>query len=131
MRIAYVCADQGVPVFGRKGCSIHVQEVVRAFVLLGYEVELFTPRPAGEPPAGLEAVTVRALPLSQNKDPAQREQEALGANAALWFALQRHGPFDLVFERYSLWSFAALEYAQAEKVPSLLEVNAPLVEEQQ
>ena len=22
MRIAYVCADSGVPVFGRKGCSV-------------------------------------------------------------------------------------------------------------
>ena len=31
MRIAYVCADRGVPVFGRKGCSIHVQEMIRAF----------------------------------------------------------------------------------------------------
>ena len=29
MRVAYVCADPGVPVFGRKGCSIHVQEVLR------------------------------------------------------------------------------------------------------
>src|SRR3989442_93830 len=30
MRIAYVCADPGVPVFGRKGCSVHVQEMLRA-----------------------------------------------------------------------------------------------------
>ena len=29
MRLAYVSADPGVPVFGRKGCSVHVQEVVR------------------------------------------------------------------------------------------------------
>ena len=30
MRLAYICMDSGVPVLGRKGCSIHVQEVVRA-----------------------------------------------------------------------------------------------------
>lgn len=27
MRLAYVCADPGIPVFGAKGASIHVQEV--------------------------------------------------------------------------------------------------------
>ena len=30
MRIAYVCSDPGVPVFGCKGCSVHVQEMLRA-----------------------------------------------------------------------------------------------------
>ena len=30
MRLAYVCADRGVPVFGRKGASVHAQEVLRA-----------------------------------------------------------------------------------------------------
>ena len=40
MRIAYVSADLGVPVFGRKGCSIHVQEVIRALTAQGAEVEL-------------------------------------------------------------------------------------------
>ena len=33
MRIAYICADPGVPVCGCKGASIHVQEVIRALVL--------------------------------------------------------------------------------------------------
>src|SRR6266700_241778 len=60
MRIAYVCADPGVPVFGRKGCSVHVQEMLRA--------------------------------------------------------LQGH--------------VAGMEHAAAAGVPGLLEVNAPLIEEQ-
>ena len=38
MHIAYVCADPGVPVFGRKGCSVHVQEVVRALRRTGARV---------------------------------------------------------------------------------------------
>src|SRR5262249_19658932 len=37
---------------------------------------------------------------------------------------------DLVYERYSLWSFAGIDYAQAHGIPGLLEVNAPLIEEQ-
>ena len=41
MRIAYVCADAGVPVFGSKGCSIHVQEMLRALRQHGAHCELF------------------------------------------------------------------------------------------
>ena len=28
MRVAYVCTDPGVPVFGSKGASVHVQAVL-------------------------------------------------------------------------------------------------------
>jgi len=48
MRIAYITADPGVPVFGSKGCSIHVQEVLRALVGCGAEIELFATNCAGE-----------------------------------------------------------------------------------
>jgi glycosyltransferase involved in cell wall biosynthesis len=130
MRIAYVCADLGVPVFGRKGCSIHVQEVVGAFDRLGGRVELFTPRAEGDPPPSLEAVPVHRLPAAPGGDAAARERAALAANDALRDALRRAGPFDLVYERYALWSFAGMEYARATGVPALLEVNAPLIEEQ-
>jgi glycosyltransferase involved in cell wall biosynthesis len=130
MRIAYICADQGVPVFGRKGCSIHVQEVVRALLRRGAQVDLFTPRNEGTPPAGLESARLHPLPIAAQKDPAAREQAAFQANGALRQVLEREGPFDLVYERYSLWSHAGMDYAQAVGIPGLLEVNAPLIDEQ-
>jgi glycosyltransferase involved in cell wall biosynthesis len=130
MRIAYVCADLGVPVFGRKGCSIHVQEVVRAFCRLGARVELFTPCPEGAPPVGLETVPIHPLPAITHPDAAAGEQAALAANSGLRAALEHAGPFDLVYERYSLWSFAGMAYAEDAGAPGLLEVNAPLIEEQ-
>jgi glycosyltransferase involved in cell wall biosynthesis len=130
MRIAYVCADRGVPVFGRKGCSIHVQEMIRAFRASGASVELFTPRAETAPSPGLDDVPVHRLPFVHHEVRARREQMALAANNDLRAALERHGPFDLVYERYSLWSFAGMEMARAWDVPGLLEVNAPLIEEQ-
>jgi glycosyltransferase involved in cell wall biosynthesis len=129
MRIGYVCADRGVPVFGRKGCSVHVQEVVRALTAQGCRVEIFTARPEGKPSPGLETVRVVALPLPVGER-AVREQAALAANADLHALLQLEGPFDLVYERYSLWSYAAMEYARSCRTPGLLEVNAPLIDEQ-
>src|SRR6516165_1722652 len=131
MRIAYVCADLGVSVFGHKGCSIHVQEVVRALAARDARVELFARRLEGEPPAGFEAVRLHSLPAVPRGDHAAREQAALAANGEVRAILEQEGPFDLVYERYSLWSFAPMEYARDEGIPGLLEVNAPLIAEQQ
>ena len=67
-RVAYISADQGVPVFGRKGCSIHVQEVIRAFSGMGMEIDLFTARPEGTPPSGLNSVVLHKLPSAGGSD---------------------------------------------------------------
>ena len=131
MRIAYVCADAGVPVWGRKGCSIHVQEVLRALLRCGAQVELFATRWDGEAPTDLETVVCHTLPPIAKGDLSLREQKALSANVALRDALEQHAPFDLVYERYSLWSFGAIEWARERNGPRVLEVNAPLIQEQE
>jgi glycosyltransferase involved in cell wall biosynthesis len=130
MRIAYVCADPGVPVFGTKGSSIHVQEVVRGFLREGAQVELFATRLDGPVPAGMEGVRSHWLPALPKGELEAREEASIGANYSLYAALQRQAPFDLVYERYSLWSFAGMEYARAAGASGVLEVNAPLIEEQ-
>lgn len=130
MRLAYVSADPGVPVFGRKGCSIHVQEVLRALLRRGIEVDLFTVRLGGKPPPSLERLRVHVLPAPAGGDGPSRERHSLAANRDLEQALRREGPFDVVYERHSLWSFAAMEYAREAGLPGVLEVNAPLIEEQ-
>jgi glycosyltransferase involved in cell wall biosynthesis len=119
-----------VPVFGTKGSSIHVQEVVLGFLRQGAEVDLFATRPGGDVPARLRAVRLHLLPALPKGEPAAREQAAFGANEELAAALRGAAPFDLVYERYSLWSFAGMEYARAAGLPGVLEVNAPLIEEQ-
>lgn len=130
MRIAYICADPGVPVFGQKGCSIHVQEMIRAFQHKGATVDLFAVRLGDTPPADLEGVTVHRLPAIPKLEPGIREKVAFAINPDLQVELDLSGPFDVVYERYSLWSYGALEWAQSAGIPGLLEVNAPLIEEQ-
>ena len=129
-RIAYLSADLGVPVFGRKGCSIHAQEVLRALTHADAQVELFTTSGEGEPSPGLEAVRVHPLPRPPKCERAEREQAELAGNANLRTELERALPFDFIYERYSLWSFAGMEFAREKKLPGLLEVNSPLIEEQ-
>ena len=100
MRVAYVSADPGVPVYGNKGCSVHVQEVVRALTTCGATVEIFAARTGGTAPPGLDGIAVHALPGEAAHDAAGRERAAMRANRAFGRALRRHGPFDVVYERY-------------------------------
>jgi glycosyltransferase involved in cell wall biosynthesis len=130
MRLAYVCMDSGVPVLGRKGCSIHVQEVIRALGRAGIEVDLFATRIEGESPSAWSHVHVHQVPVAALGDRAVRERAALAANHHLTAALEYEGPFDLIYERYSLWSYAGMEFARTTDVPGLLEANAPLIKEQ-
>lgn len=131
MRVAYISADPGVPVFGRKGASVHVQEVVRAMLERGVQVDLFATRIGGDVPAGLEEVVLHRLPSLPKTDLETREGEAIAINGVLSDALEREGPFDMVYERYSLWSYAGMRHARATGIPGILEVNAPLIEEQE
>lgn len=130
MRIAHVCADPGVPVFGTKGASVHVQEVIRALRRAGHDVSLLATRIGGIAPADLADVNLHRLPPIAKGDLADRERMAMAADAALADVLGATGPYDLVYQRYSLWSSAAMAAAAASGVPGVLEVNAPLIDEQ-
>ncbi len=130
MHVAYVCTDPGVPVFGCKGCSIHVQEVLREFVRRGWTVDLFARR--FDQPHPPELASVRAWELGKlpaGLEMATREQMLLSLDRKLRVALEARGPYDLVYERYALWSSAAMRYAREHRIPSVLEVNAPLIAE--
>ncbi|MBA2389353.1 MAG: glycosyltransferase family 4 protein [Geodermatophilaceae bacterium] len=130
MRVAYICADPGVPVFGHKGSSIHVQSVVRGLRRQGATVELVCARTDGSAPPDLADVPIHRLPQVRHADAEQRERGLLAANAQLANALHLLGPVDLVYERYSLWSRAGMDHALTNGTSSVLEVNAPLIEEQ-
>ena len=99
MRVAYVCADAGVAVFGHKGSSIHVQEVIAALTRRGADVEVFATRLGGDPPPELAVLRVHRLPPPADGERAVREAAALAANDDLCLTLQRAGRFDTVYER--------------------------------
>jgi hypothetical protein len=96
MRVAYICADPGVPVFGEKGSTLHVQEVIRALRALGAGVEIFASRIDGEPPRDLDSIPLHKLPSPPKGDLATREQRCLAANEDLRRALEDAGPVELV-----------------------------------
>ncbi|MDO4899510.1 glycosyltransferase family 4 protein [Actinomyces sp.] len=127
MRIAYICADPGVPVFGSKGASVHVQEVVRALRHAGHEVTVYAVRRGSLVPPDLTDLPVSIVRVEAT-DTASRERAQAEAAAAL-AALVAEAGADLIYERYSLFSTALATLAEA-GIPGVLEVNSPLIDEQ-
>jgi glycosyltransferase involved in cell wall biosynthesis len=130
MRVAYVCTDRGVPVFGHKGCSVHVREMCRTMRDNGCDVTLFVTRRGGDAPADMRDMPVVDLPGPTSSDAETREIESIAANEAITRALELSGPFDVVYERASLWSVAPMVHARRTDAAGILELNAPLVDEQ-
>ena len=128
MRIAYICCDPGIPVFGTKGASVHIQEVVRELRAAGHEVVLYALRSGEHMPTDLANLELH-LEAVADVEPAEREQAQAHAAERIVSRVIADGA-DLVYERYSLFSTALADITAATGVPGILEVNAPLIDEQ-
>lgn len=146
MRIAYLTADFGVPVLGTKGASAHVRGLVQALRAEGHDVLVLAASTGHGSPARFP---IWEVPFSgflpalyetlQQEDICQRTRLAKDLRNLLYssnlelhgrHALEEFGP-DLIYERSCLLSTAGLGLARDLRVPLMLEVNAPLVLEQQ
>ncbi|NIA69678.1 glycosyltransferase family 4 protein [Pelagibius litoralis] len=136
MRLVYVNADNGIPVFGNKGASVHIQEMARALTSLDCELRILTARKGSAPTGGLaELVEAVEGPDRVSTLTGRDEKERLYVETAhqietRLIALHKFWPFDLIYERYSLWSSAGVRAARRLGITCIIEVNAPLVEEQ-
>ncbi len=138
MRILYLNLDRGIPVEGDKGASVHVREFVAAASSLGHEVTLAcTTRGTGNPPPPARILEFAPPPadLSVGNEIERRERVRIehdfSVGDRICAALDRYGVKpDLVYERHALFHRAGVCIAARLGVPRILEVNAPLVEEQ-
>jgi glycosyltransferase involved in cell wall biosynthesis len=152
MRILYLNLDRGIPVLGDKGASVHVREFLTAAAGLGHEVVLIAATLGdGNPPPPGRLVELTCDPAPEalaaectalGLDAGDLERAILRREVAR-LAYDRTLPQrvsaklaeigfvpDLVYERHALFHQAGVAIAVACGVPRLLEVNAPLVEEQ-
>lgn len=135
MRVAYICVDPGVPVFGTKGASVHVQEIVRAWRARGVDVHIYCTRVGEDRPDDLADVPVTHVPVgkgtgdTERQRAADREKQVVAAARRIADAVIADGA-DAVYERFGLFSVAMAVAATTLGVPGYLEVNAPLIDEQ-
>ena len=152
MKVLYLNPDRGIPVLGDKGASVHVREFIAAAAGLGHEVVLACATlGSGNPPppariACLEynvtdaelyaECTGLGLPPSALSDLIlRREISRLAYDRTLSARILAHLSSigfrpDVVYERHALLHRAGIRIATQLGVPRLIEVNAPLVEEQ-
>lgn len=138
--VVYVVTDPGIPAFGRKGGSAHVQEVLRQFAQRSRKVTLVAARLGGPVPPGLEDVVTIELGRPKSGSPAAAERALqeldrqaagiVGGIVAAARAADPKAPAPIVYQRYGLWSAEVLEEARLGGARTILEVNAPLIDEQ-
>jgi glycosyltransferase involved in cell wall biosynthesis len=147
MRIAYLCSDPDVPVYGIKDASVHVRELSRALQSLGHEVKVLAVGREDPPAPGYDVPVVQLAPESRDEtllallaeDPAAGPTVAGNVRAILATASLHHRALpillefapDLVYERFSLFGTAGITLARELGVPHILEVNVPLTEERE
>ncbi len=128
MKILYLCADPGIPIRGNKGASVHVRALTDAFSDLGHSVVVLSPRggPSNGPQLDARLIEVPAADQStgNGEHAAQAAAESVYQAAGNLLA-EEH--FDLIYERYSLWSEAGARLAPEFGLPYIVEVNAPLL----
>ncbi|MDE2133696.1 MAG: glycosyltransferase family 4 protein [Alphaproteobacteria bacterium] len=153
MKLLYLNPDRGIPVLGDKGASVHVREFVTALAHQGHEVALICAS-LGEgnspPPVRLIEIPpdpdefllerecmARFLPVTALEDRVlRRELGRLSYDRG--FCRRVRAALDgidfrpdAIYERYALFHCAGAALAQMLAVPRLLEVNAPLIREQE
>ncbi|MBX0327768.1 glycosyltransferase family 4 protein [Oscillochloris sp. ZM17-4] len=116
MRILYIAA--GIPVPGSLGGSTHAYEVARGLAQLGHEVHLLA---SGDGPSPRE---LGGFTLHQRRTP--KALSLLDAGPVL--RLARDLRPDVIIERYYNFAGAGVIAARRLGVPSLLEVNALIVD---
>ncbi len=148
MRLAYLCSDFGIPIFGTKGSAIHVRELARTFANLGCDVHILAARLGGDPPQGwrlpvhqfqLDGWPAIIQDLLSQEAPMPGWKRMVKDWRSLAYAqyltqaaqplLRRLQP-DVLYERYSLFAWAGRSLAAELGVPHVVEINAPLSDEQ-
>jgi glycosyltransferase involved in cell wall biosynthesis len=146
VRIAYLTADFGVPVLGTKGASAHVRGLVEALRAEGHDVFVLTANVGGDSatPFPIREVSFGGALQTiyetlQEEDICQGTRLAKDLRNLLYasnlelqgrLALDEFRP-DLIYERHCLFSTGGLGLARYFGIPLILEVNAPLMFEQQ
>lgn len=152
MRILYLCFDPSIDLAAEAGGAVHVRGMIRALGDLGHDVTALgscVSRPEWmERQTGAKVIPCGISRLNRSLGRAIRKGNKVLRHPPRHFpdavrllhnatffrkaanVMRRFSP-DFIYERYSLWGVTGLTLAKRYHVPLALEVNAPLVYEQQ
>jgi glycosyltransferase involved in cell wall biosynthesis len=129
IRLAYVCADPGIPYGADKGAAVHMRELVAALADAGAEVLLVVTGISSDAPRLPEGVRLEVLPGAGKSVPASQRLRDEPARAAWLSERLRNFRACALYERLALHSAAGSRAARTLGIPHIVELNAPLSEE--
>lgn len=131
MKILYICGDQGIPAFGRKGASTHIREMIAALRAHGCKILLAASDLSGDRRPE-EDFPAESLPKPKSKKLGVDGRYLVGnffAGRILQRLIREFRP-DAIYERSALYFTAGEKAARAAGLPRILEVNCLLSDEQ-
>ena len=129
MRIGYLCTDPGIPYGGTKGAAVHMTEMIGALAGEGAEVLALVAGIAADAPEPPPRVAVEPLPAPDSDAATARLAGEPRRRRMIGERLEAFGA-DLLYERLALHSAAGAWAADRLGVRHVVELNAPLVEEE-
>jgi glycosyltransferase involved in cell wall biosynthesis len=147
LRIGYLCSDVDIALFGNEGCSVKIREFTDALVEAGHDVFIVCSwlgdgierdtkaRVYHIEPKGLDGVIWKHLERETLVENDQLERDLRSIMINLWLkqevaSLFRREAPDLLYECYSLFGYGGVDIARQLGIPLVLEINAPLCQEQ-
>jgi glycosyltransferase involved in cell wall biosynthesis len=147
VKIGYLCSDGDVQLYGHEGCSVHIREFTNALIENGHDVFIVCAW-AGKrsrvetrarvyelQPTGLDAAVWASLqvePVVQNHH-LERDLRSILWNYWLLtggFEIFEQERPDFLYERYGLFGWAGRELSRRLDLPWIVELNAPLCQQQ-
>ena len=131
MKICYLCADPGIPILGRKGCSTHVRETCLILSRMGHQVKVLCSNVEGDASLAADLDIIPIEPFRSRKLGFDLRHMLL--DRRLWRTMRsvvHDWQPDAIYERYSLYSRTGGKAARRFGLPRLLELNAFLTQEQ-
>jgi glycosyltransferase involved in cell wall biosynthesis len=152
MKVLFVCADFGIPILGGKGSSVHVRELAAAFNRCGHQITIVAPvgSPDAESMPSMNHVDFMHIPLNKKSKQAAKlvknythelgVDNTIGSDVRKFLydqeleqtLLDRFGdaPPDLIYVRASPFSMAGTRLSEVLNRPLIVEMNAPIADEQ-
>ena len=148
MKIAYLCSDVDVQVLGHQGCSVHIREFTNALVDSGHDVFIICNWLGNPQEIQTKARVYHLEPTGYNRilwenlydDPVMLnhflDRDVWSILWNLWLQtegatiIEREKP-DFIYERYALFGYGGLELSRRYGIPLILELNAPLCDQQE
>lgn len=147
MKICFLNTDYDIPLLGHEGCSIHVRELTYGFTEAGHQAFVICSNMGGDHamPGGIPAYVIEPRDVDAahwsalEADPVIQTHNLGRDLRSLFFnhwllqqggeILQRERP-DFIYERHALFTGGGWQLSRRFGVPLVIEVNAPICDEQ-